>query len=176
MNTSSGLQFGPYIGDLASHSEKLAVVRGMSMETLTHEAGRRRFLTGKVPSGLLARGSSGATWLASRLGMGQLVPQISVNVESYNVDQPEFASALKVSSVPDLVRSLEPAGAALGELEERQIDEMLIQAALCPNPQASKMWRGSEEARAGVSAMIEAELASPVPVQSRSLLLTVPDV
>ncbi len=168
VNTSSGLQFGPYIGDLASHSEKLAVVRGMSMETLTHEAGRRRFLTGKVPSGLLARGSSGATWLASRLGMGQLVPQISVNVESYNVDQPEFASALKVSSVPDLVRSLEPAGAALGELEERQIDEMLIQAALCPNPQASKMWRGSEEARAGVSAMIEAELASQFNFQANS--------
>ena len=45
-------------------AQKICVVRGMSMETLTHEAGRRRFITGKPPSGLLARGSSGATWLA----------------------------------------------------------------------------------------------------------------
>jgi len=168
LTTSSGLQFGPYIGELASHSNKLAVVRGMSMETLTHEAGRRRFLTGKVPSGLLARGSSGATWLASRLGGDQLVPQISVNVESYNVDQPEYASALKVSNVPDLVRALEPAPSALGDLEERQIDELLKQAALCPNPSASRMWSGSEEARQGVAAMIEAQLASNFDFQANT--------
>jgi uncharacterized protein (DUF1501 family) len=168
VDTSAGIQFGPYIGELAAHADKLAVVRGMSMETLTHEAGRRRFLTGKVPSGLLARGSSGATWLASRLGDTELVPQISVNVESYNVDQPEFASALKVSSVPDLVRALQPAQSALGELEERQIDELLAQAALCPNPQASRMWQGSEQARRGVRAMIEAELASHFDFQANT--------
>ncbi|MCO4769308.1 MAG: DUF1501 domain-containing protein [Deltaproteobacteria bacterium] len=168
VNTSSGTQFGPYIGDMAQHADKLAVVRGMSMETLTHEAGRRRFITGKVPSGLLARGSSGATWLASRLGADQLVPQISVNVESYNIDQPEYASALKVSNVPDLVRALQPAPSVMGDLEERQIDELLQQAALCPNPQASRMWKGSEEARLGVRAMIEADLASNFDFQANT--------
>jgi hypothetical protein len=66
--TAGGLTFGPYIGELARHADKLAVIRGMSMETLTHEAGRRRFITGKPPSGLLARGSSIATFLASKLG------------------------------------------------------------------------------------------------------------
>jgi len=159
ISTNAGIKFGPYIGDIANHAEKVAVVRGMSMETLTHEAGRRRFITGKVPSGLLARGSSGATWLASHLGQGELIPQISVNVESYNVDQPSFASALKVSNVPDLLRSLVPGASGLGTLEERQIDELLAQAALCPNPEDSKLWQASEQARIGVRNMIEADLA-----------------
>lgn len=155
----NGITFGPYIGDLLAHADRMAVIRGMSMDTLTHEAGRRRFLTGKVPSGLLARGSSASTWLASQLGDGELIPQISVNVESYNVDQPEYASALKVSNVPDLVRALEPAPSALGDLEERQIDELLQQAALCDHAAASPLWVASEESRRGVSAMIEAQLA-----------------
>ena len=169
IQTPSGITFGPYIGDIVNHADKVAVVRGMSMETLTHEAGRRRFITGKVPTGLLARGSSGATWLASHLGGEELVPQISVNVESYNVDQPAFASALKVSNVPDLVRALEPAQSALAELEERQIDELLRQAALCPNPQKSALWQASEQARIGVRAMIEADLASHFDFQANSL-------
>ena len=166
IQASTGVTFGPYIGDLLNHADKLAVVRGMSMDTLTHEAGRRRFLTGKVPSGLLARGSSAATWLASRLGDGELIPQISVGVESYNIDQPEYASALKVSNVPDLVRALEPAPSALGELEERQIDELLAQAALCNHAAASPLWSGGEESRQGVKAMIEAELAGHFDFQS----------
>ena len=33
--------FGPYIGALADHADKLVVVRGMSMDTLTHEVGLR---------------------------------------------------------------------------------------------------------------------------------------
>ena len=37
--------FGPYIGDLANHTDKLAVIRGMSKETLSHEAGRRALLS-----------------------------------------------------------------------------------------------------------------------------------
>ena len=52
------MYIGPYMGDLAQHASKFSIVRGMSMETLSHQAGMRRFLTGKAPSGLLARGSS----------------------------------------------------------------------------------------------------------------------
>lgn len=62
---STGVMVGPYIGGLQRYADQLAIVRGMSMETLTHEAGRRRFITGKPPSGLLARGSSIASYLAN---------------------------------------------------------------------------------------------------------------
>ena len=43
-----GMDFGPYIGDLVDWAPRMAVVRGMSMDTLTHETGRRRFITGIV--------------------------------------------------------------------------------------------------------------------------------
>ncbi|HAN29986.1 MAG TPA: transcriptional initiation protein Tat, partial [Myxococcales bacterium] len=90
---------GCYVGDVLKHLDKFSFVRGMSMDTLTHEVGRRRFITGKPPSGLLARGSSGATWLASWLGQQDIIPNLAVRVETYNVDRPNFATGLKVSSV-----------------------------------------------------------------------------
>ena len=158
--TSNGLFVGPYIGALANHDDKLAIVRGMSMETLTHEAGRRRFITGKPPSGLQARGSSTATLLASHLGVDEVIPNLSVRVESYNRDQPNYASALKVSSVPDLVRALEPGPSTMGLLEARQIDELLAQAALCPKALNSSLWQATEDSRISANTMIEQELAS----------------
>ena len=33
----NGMELGPFIGDLASHAHRMTVVRGMSMETLTHQ-------------------------------------------------------------------------------------------------------------------------------------------
>ncbi|MCA9573658.1 MAG: transcriptional initiation protein Tat, partial [Myxococcales bacterium] len=129
IDVGGGRMFGPYIGGLAQHMDVVSVIRGMSMDTLTHEVGRRRFLTGKPPSGLLARGSSGATWLASRLGSEELIPQIAVNVESYNVDQPTWASALKVAGVGDLTRALTAGPDALDPRVEDQIDALLAQHA-----------------------------------------------
>ena len=49
-----GMQLGPHMGNLYNHADKMCIVRGMSMETLTHEVGRRRFLTGRAPAGLNA--------------------------------------------------------------------------------------------------------------------------
>jgi len=102
----NGMVFGPYIGDLAKHADKLAVVRGMNMETLTHQAGMRRFLTGRQPSGLPRRGSSAATWLAGALGQRQVIPNLAVNVDSYDLDMPDHASALKAGGLSDLVQTL----------------------------------------------------------------------
>tara|TARA_Y100001968_G_scaffold331477_1_gene386296 strand:+ start:2843 stop:4228 length:1386 start_codon:yes stop_codon:yes gene_type:complete len=159
---------GPYMGDLVQHMDKVAIIRGMSMETLTHEAGRRRFITGKAPSGLLARGSSAATWLASYLGGDDTIPNLSIRVESYNRDLPNYASALKVGSVPDLVRSLEPGPSALGALEERQVDELLARASLCPKAVSSSLWQASESARNSAATMIEQDLAALFDFQAAS--------
>jgi len=159
---------GPYFGDLATHAGKLAIVRGMSMETLTHEAGRRRFITGKPPSGLLARGSSTATWLASHLGSEDTIPNLSVRVESYNRDRPNYASGLKVNSLPDLVRALEPGPSSLGVLEERQVDELLARSALCPKAISSNLWQASESSRVSAAAMIEEDLAGLFDFQNGS--------
>lgn len=142
-----GSFWGPYIGRLANHLEHLCVVRGMSMDTLTHEVGRRRFLTGKPPSGLLARGSSAATWLAAELGKDEVVPNLALRVESYNVDQPNWASGLKVARVPDLVRAFRPATPALDPTVDAVIDSILAERAACAPAMGSPLWQSGENGR-----------------------------
>jgi len=122
---AGGMTFGPFIGGLADWADRLAVVRGMSMDTLTHEVGRRRFLTGKPPSGLLARGSSVSTVLASLLGVEQPVPQLSAKVESYNIDQPAWSTALRVDNVDDLLRALRPGDVDIAADERARIQALL---------------------------------------------------
>jgi uncharacterized protein (DUF1501 family) len=155
----TGLTFGPYIGELARHADRLAVVRGMSMETLTHETGRRRFITGKPPSGLLARGSSIATHLAAELGREAPVPNLTVQVETYNVDEPSFASGLSANGVPDLLRAFRPAYPALAPSSRHAVDALLADAAACRSSQRSPTWRAAEAARLKAAEMTTRDLA-----------------
>lgn len=148
------ITFGPYIGDLAQHAERMAVVRGMSMDTVAHTTGLRRFLTGKPPSGIMARGSSSSTWLASVLGKEHAIPSLSVRLESFNVDQPAYASALRVNSVDDLLRTLRRAEPVMPETQEEQIDMLLGQFAGCASSQPSAFLQSAEAARMNARAMV----------------------
>lgn len=155
---AGGMTFGPAIGNLAQHADKLTVIRGMSMDTLTHATGMRRFLTGKAPSGLQARGSSAATWLASLLGEGDPIPNLAVKVESYNADRPSFASGLSVSSVGDLIRALQASGTPITAIERQQIDELLSQQTHCPGALVSPFMQDSEVARRRAHDMVSKQL------------------
>ena len=167
LNSSDGhlvvkneMTFGPHIGDLANHSDKLAVIRGMSMDTLTHQAGRNYFLTGKVPSGLQARGSSASSWLAYQLGETLPIPNLAVQVPAYNESLPNFASALKVNSVSDLVRALKPSDPLLIPEIHAQIREGHRQKALCPDAAQSLFWRNAEASRQKSVEMMGSQLDS----------------
>ena len=144
---ASGVVFGPHIGDLFQYADKVCVVRGLSMDTLTHDSGRRRFLTGKPPSGVQARGSSATSWLASRLGAEDPIPNLSVRVESFNVELPDYSSAVMVDSVPDLVTALRPGQPQLGADLDRQLDAFLNASASCPGARRSATWRTAESSR-----------------------------
>lgn len=128
---STGVTVGPYFGALADWADDVVIVRGMSMETLTHETGRRRFITGKPPSGLLARGSSISSYLAAELGAGQPIPNIAMNHEAYNPELPTYASALQVASTDDLVRALSPSERDLDPLLRARTEELLAFAGHC---------------------------------------------
>ena len=158
IQVSDDVIFGPYIGDLALHWQDLAVVRGMSMETLGHSGGRRRFITGRSTSGDSVRGSAATTHLAALLGRENDIPNLAVNVESFNLDQPAYASALRVAGVPDLLQALRPENTVLNDDAKRQIAQLLADAASCPDAQRSRMIREGEAARAGVDELIQAGL------------------
>ena len=95
-------QLGPCVGELARIADRFSIVRGIDMSTLTHEVGRRYFITGQRPSGLTARGSSVATLATAGIGADRPVPHLTHLVEAYNADQPPFAGALPVAAVDHL--------------------------------------------------------------------------
>lgn len=169
IETRPGVTYGPFIGDLAQHSEKMAVVRGLSMETLAHETGLRRFLTGRVPSGFLARGSAASTWLASRLGRDHAIPNLSVGVESYNVDQPSYATAVGANGVGDLLLALKPGGPAISVGQDQHIDIALAEDAQCSAARRSRTWQTSEATRKKAHEMVAGNLGSKFDFMASSL-------
>ena len=103
-----GLTFGPYIGGLADHADKIAVIRGMAMEAVAHQVARRHVLTGIRPAGTTVRGPSVATLLATMLGSEEPIPNLVAGVPSFNVGQPLWATGLPASSIEDLYKALSP--------------------------------------------------------------------
>lgn len=102
------MTFGPAIGQFAAaHYQKSCIVRGITMNTLTHNVGRRFFLTGKEPRGLDANGSSLGTMLVTAQGELVAIPNLVSQVEAFNDAQPKWASPLSVNGVKDLIAVLD---------------------------------------------------------------------
>jgi len=106
----SNITFGPAIGKIApTHFKDLCVLRGIEMATLTHEVGRRYFLTGKFPRGLAASGSSLPTWVVHDDPAASVIPNLVVGgVETYNEGLDPRATGLMIRSSSDLSAILKP--------------------------------------------------------------------
>src|SRR5690606_35552012 len=111
-------------------------------------------------SGLQARGSSGATWLASRLGREDSIPHLAVGVESYNVDQPTYASATRVQSSSDLVQLLRAGSVQLDDAQDALLQGFLQTQASCDRSRHSTPLRTAEQARVRMRGMLEADIAT----------------
>lgn len=151
---------GPFFTPLIPWLPRISIVRGMSMDTLTHEVGRRRFITGKPPSGLLARGSSASTWLAQHYGLKEPIPNLSVMVESYNEGLENAATALSVNSTSDLLRVLRPSPDAVSGSLNRLVDAHLTSQTACPNLSRSLMINQGNASRTKVKEMVDGRLDS----------------
>lgn len=113
-STAGALTFGPAIPQsLLDHAADLSLVRGMTMETLTHEVGRRYFITGKMPRGLSPNGSALTSLVAHQTQSARDIPNLSVNTESYSEGLPAFASPIRVSNFNDAQNVLRALGTAL---------------------------------------------------------------
>ena len=103
-----GMTFGPYIGDMAAHASRLAVVRGLAGESVAHDVARRHALTGIRPAGTSVRASSVATLLAYLLGQDEPIPNLVCGLDSFNLGHPSWASGLTTQTVDDLFQALSP--------------------------------------------------------------------
>jgi hypothetical protein len=119
------ITLGPACGPIWPHIREMCIVRGIAMNTVSHQAGMRYLLTGRAPIGLRARGASIPTEIAVQLyGEGApedmpIVPNLAYSVESYNDRHPSFASGLKISSVNDLLSALRKPDLGYSDAEER---------------------------------------------------------
>ncbi len=152
------MTFGPYIGRMADHVDKMAVIRGMDMETVAHQVGVRRFLTGLPPAGQNARGSSTATWLASLLAGQELVPNLVAGMETYNVDQDVTYSGFRVASVRDLAASLATDPQTPTATEAERIQALLDDAASCDRHARSEVRSAAHRARRAAAGLVENRL------------------
>jgi hypothetical protein len=120
----SNLAFGPAMvtdvtgsavtspfGDL---HEDMCVIRGVDMGTLTHEVGKRYFMTGKFPRGVLPSGSALGTWIAAQTPDSALIPNLVLGgCETINEGLNPKASGLEIASIGDLQYVLKKVGATV---------------------------------------------------------------
>lgn len=158
MAPGTNILLGPAARPLDAVANRLALVRGMSMDTLTHEVGRRRFLTGKPPSGLQARGSAGSAWLAAQFDGSRLIPNLSVRVESFNPELPTEVSALRVGSADDLVSMLRRRDPLLDPAMDVAISDHHAEEASCSRALSSPLLRSAESARTRMRAVLDADV------------------
>lgn len=103
----SNLVFGPAIGDLAAKFDRISLVNGISMNTVSHPDGTYYSSTGRHLAGGRPVAASIDTMLASELGPDQLMPDVSVLFPSAfvgNLDR--RALPLSVGSITTVAKSL----------------------------------------------------------------------
>jgi hypothetical protein len=125
----SPMVFGPSVSALpggynsfARHADVACLVRGISMDTVTHEVGRRYFVTGMMPRGLSATGSSMGTRIVAQQGDLSPIPNLVCRNEAYNDGLPAWSSPLSVGSAEDLYATLKDGPQAPDEVVRRHLD------------------------------------------------------
>jgi hypothetical protein len=155
------LAFGPAVPPefVSAHGASVNIVNAISMDTASHEVGRRYFITGRFPRGIAAVGSSTPAEIVAQLGDHVPIPHLSAAVEAYATGLPAYASALGVNSLADLIVALtpfvaidpsvlsavqayqnEPAGCVAGKLDRDGL--------------ASRLLRGQQRARSYIESML----------------------
>ena len=85
--SGSNLTFGPGIGDLAEHFDRLCIVNGLAMNTVSHPDGSAFSTTGRHLVGTRAPASSVDTALANEFGRASLFPVLSASFPSFYVGE-----------------------------------------------------------------------------------------
>jgi hypothetical protein len=119
------MTFGPYIGNMLQHADKMSLIRGMSVDALGHSAGAARFFTGKPPSGNNARGSSVATVISDLYGSERLLSNLCLQTASYNVDRSPEATGTKIWTMQDLFDFVESTDAPFDNDVLSQVEHFL---------------------------------------------------
>jgi hypothetical protein len=118
--------FGPGIGDLYDLRDRLTIVNGLAMNTVSHPDGTAFSATGRHLQGGRSPASSIDVAVANELGVGQLIPDISVRFPSWFVGQLDRrAVPLRVGDAATIAKSLTRSDSYLRADDRSQISTLL---------------------------------------------------
>jgi len=125
----SSLRLGPAIGDLFDLHDRITILNGIAMNTVSHDDGTVFSATGRHKSGGSVPAPSIDVMLASELGTTQLMPDVSVGFPSYFVGPAldQRAIPLRVSTVDTITKSLERSQAFLDTADRDAISAVLAE-------------------------------------------------
>lgn len=126
------LRFGPAIGDLAAFADRLTLVNGVAMNTVSHPDGTAYAATGRHLAGGRSVASSADVCLADALGTSQLFPSVSFRYPSAYVGSMHDPRALplRVDAVGTIARSLARANTTTNAADRDAVNVLLSQEAL----------------------------------------------
>ncbi len=128
----SNIAFGPGIGNLADLYDRITVVNGLSMNTVSHPDGTAFSATGRHLTGSRVPGSSIDTILASELGKTTLFPAVSVQFPSTYAGEPGLdrrAVPLVVGQIGTISRTLARGGQYDTDADRDAVTALLSRAA-----------------------------------------------
>jgi hypothetical protein len=125
------LAFGPAIGKLFDLRDRLTIVNGIAMNTVSHEDGTSYATTGRHRTGGASAAASVDVVIASELGAAQLMPDIAVRWPSAFVgDRLDRRSVpLRVGTVDAITRSFERGTEPLDATDRDAITALLTDEA-----------------------------------------------
>ncbi len=129
--TGSNITFGPAIGLMADNRrfERMLVVNGISMNTVSHPDGTAFSSTGRHLAGGRPGAPSIDTMIASELGTNKLFPSLSVRFPSYytgpNLDPK--ALPLRVDTIGTVSRSLTRSNRSIDVETRTAVNQLLVQ-------------------------------------------------
>lgn len=126
----SKIVFGPAIGDLGDKYDRITVVNGLAVNTVSHQDGTVFAATGRHLAGGRVPASSIDTIMANELGTAQILPAVSVRFPSSFVGQLDRrAMPLLVDGIGSMGRALARTNMNLGVEDRNQVTALLSQEA-----------------------------------------------
>lgn len=126
----SNITFGPTIGDLGDHYDRLCIVNGISMNTVSHPDGTAFSATGRHLAGGRVPASSIDTMVGNEFGIAQLFPVVSVGFPSSFVGALDRrAMPLRVGGIGAVAKSLTRSNTYDNAYDRDQVTALLSQEA-----------------------------------------------
>ncbi|MBV8761375.1 MAG: DUF1501 domain-containing protein [Deltaproteobacteria bacterium] len=125
------MTFGPGIGDLYDLRDRLTIVNGLAMNTVSHPDGTCFSATGRHLAGGRAPASSIDVAIANELGVSQLLPDVSIQFPSAYIGDSldRRAIPLRVPSAATIAKSLARSDAYFNDDDRASITALLTDEA-----------------------------------------------